>query len=66
MAKRGRPPMAEEALMNPITVRFPPRVMKKIEEIVAERRQTDGLDKGQLIRELVWRGILDYEAERKK
>ena len=64
MARRGRPTKDEERMLNPVTVRFTKPMMEKIEAIVAERSEV-GADKGQVIRELVAKGLEVMEAERK-
>lgn len=53
--RMGRPPKSEDAMMAPITVRFPKPMMEEIERIMGERM--DQPDKGQVIRELVAEGI---------
>jgi hypothetical protein len=50
-------------MLNPVTVRFTKAMMDRIEAIMAER--IDGADKGQVIRELVARGLEAVDAERK-
>lgn len=49
--KMGRPPKGDEAMMNPVTVRFPKAMSEAIDKLQAERM--DAPDKGQVIRELV-------------
>lgn len=61
---RGRPPLEERAMMLPITVRFPEAMAREIEAIQAER--IDQPDKGQVIRELVARGLEALRPERSK
>jgi hypothetical protein len=63
MARRGRPVKGGETMLNPVTVRFTRPMMEKIESIMAER--IDGADKGQVIRELVAKGLEALEAERR-
>jgi hypothetical protein len=60
-AKRGRPPKGAEAMLAPVTVRFPVPMMREIEAIQASRM--DAPDKGQVIRELVAKGL---EKQRRK
>jgi len=54
-AKRGRPPKGAEAMLAPVTVRFPLAMMREIEAVQASRM--DEPDKGQVIRELVAAGL---------
>jgi hypothetical protein len=54
-ARRGRPPKGAEAMLAPITVRFPAAMMREIEAIQSERM--DEPDKGQVIRELVAKAL---------
>lgn len=49
---RGRPPLDEEALMTPRTVRFSKPMMREIEAI-REQRALEQPDFGQVVRELV-------------
>lgn len=51
-------------MMNPITVRFPPAMMNEIEALISER--LDQPDKGQVIRELVAKGIAVTKAEKQR
>lgn len=63
-AKRGRPPKGAEAMLAPVTVRFPAPMMREIEAIQASRM--DAPDKGQVIRELVARGLEADKKQRRK
>lgn len=54
--KRGRPPVSgEEALMEPITIRFPQEMMRRINKIREQR--LDQPDKSTIVRELVAKGL---------
>ena len=64
MARRGRPPKSDDAMLNPVTIRFTRTMMDMIETVMAER--IDGADKGQVIRELVLKGLEAHERERKR
>ena len=64
MARRGRPPKSDDAMLNPVTIRFTRAMMDMIETVMAER--IDGADKGQVIRELVLKGLEAHERERKR
>lgn len=59
--KLGRPPKGTEAMMKPVTIRFPAAMMAGIEAIMDAR--ADEPEKGQVIRELVAKGL---EADRKR
>ena len=58
--KRGRPPVeGDEALMEPITVRFSAPIMARINEL-REKRFTEKLErppKSTIVRELVVKGL---------
>lgn len=43
--------------MEPITVRFPPTMMREIEKIMSARMDTP--DKGQVVRELIAHALQD-------
>lgn len=62
--KRGRPPKGAEAMMEPITVRFPPAMMREIEEIQTTRM--DAPDKGQVVRELIAQALADRKQRGKR
>lgn len=66
MAKRGRPRKHEAEMLNPITIRFTRPMMEQIEKIMAAR--IDGADKGQVIRELVAKGleVIGKETSKRK
>lgn len=51
-------------MMEPITVRFPPQMMREIEEIQAARM--DAPDKGQVVRELIAAALADKKARSKR
>ncbi len=51
-------------MLNPVTIRFTRAMMDMIETVMAER--IDGADKGQVIRELVLKGLEAHERERKR
>ena len=59
---RGRPPMGEKALMEPISIRFPTPMMRAIEAIAAKRM--DQPDKAAVIRELVAEALEAREKRR--
>lgn len=59
-AKRGRPPKGAEAMLAPVTVRFPLAMMREIEAI--QKSRMDEPDKGQVIRELVAASLLKRKA----
>ena len=50
-------------MLAPITVRFPADMMQEIEALMAARR--DAPEKGQIVRELVARGLEAMAAPRK-
>jgi Arc/MetJ-type ribon-helix-helix transcriptional regulator len=52
---RGRPPKGEEALMQPITIRLPPEMVARIDEMRAGR--LDAPDKSTIIRELLAKAL---------
>lgn len=64
--KMGRPPKGDEAMLNPVTVRLPPALLERFEELVAARQ--DGASKGQVLREVILAGIeeLARKAGKKK
>ena len=64
MARRGRPPKGKETMLNPVTVRFTKAMMERVEAIMVER--IDGADKGQVIRELVAKGLETLDRERRR
>ena len=53
--RRGRPPKYGETLLQPITIRFPVPMMHRIEALIKIR--ADQPDRGQMVRELVARGL---------
>lgn len=57
---RGRPPKGPKAMQVPITIRFPEPMMREIEAIQASR--LDQPEKGQVVRELVARGLETMRA----
>jgi hypothetical protein len=63
MPKRpGRPPLGAESLMKPRTIRFTKAMLEEIEAI-QEQRALDGPEFGQVVRELVAKGL---EVSRKR
>ena len=56
-AKRGRPPKDGTAMLEPITIRLPPEMARKIEAIRAKR--LDAPDKATIIRELLAKALSD-------
>lgn len=52
---RGRPPLADEAMMERINIRVPAHIMAAIREIKASRK--DGSDLSQVIREVLVDGL---------
>jgi hypothetical protein len=62
-AKRGRPPKGAEAMLAPITIRFPLAMMREIEAI--QKSRMDEPDKGQVVRELVAAGLADRKRKGK-
>lgn len=54
--KKGRPPVGEEAMMKPITIRLPPALMQAIEAEMS-RRSLEGIDKATVVREWLVRGM---------
>jgi hypothetical protein len=50
-------------MMEPITVRFPPAMMREIEEIQTSRM--DAPDKGQVVRELLAAALSERKRSRK-
>lgn len=61
--QRGRPPLADRALMAPITIRFPPDMMGEIEALIASR--LDRPEKGAVIRELVAEALAARAGKRR-
>lgn len=57
---RGRPPKHGSAMLEPVTIRLPPPMMRRIEKIMASR--LDAPDKSTVIRELIAKA-LDREME---
>jgi hypothetical protein len=49
---RGRP-KKDETLPNPITIRLPSGIADFIDQVVEDRRDKDGADKTQVIREML-------------
>lgn len=53
-AKRGRPHKPEGVLSPPISVRFAPAELTKLDEIVADRRVANpGVSRADIVREIV-------------
>lgn len=52
---RGRPPLADGAMLERVNIRVPTSIMSVIREIKAERK--DGADLAQVIREVIVDGL---------
>ena len=59
---RGRPPKDRTAMLEPITIRFPPAMMAEIDTIIAER--LDAPEKGAIIRELIAEALVARKRKR--
>lgn len=62
--RMGRPPKGAEAMLNPITIRFPKEMLEAIDAIQSSRM--DRPERGQVIRELVAEALAVRGRQRKR